>query len=159
MQREQCTEHLRHSTLCITVHSKTPYDSSSILRSCHTLAFDHFNLFYSVPLLFITAELKTVTAVSFVKEILQEGEGSLTGSSVEDQISEIIIFTFLLHIQVARCLHHSRKGFFFFLLPAYYYGEIIITKTYLYNCDPLKPHFYIVKLGFTGVYIIFLITA
>ena len=25
-----------------------------------------------------------------------------------------------------------------------------ITKTYLYNFDPLKPHFYIVKLGFTG---------
>ena len=25
--------------------------------------------------------------------------------------------------------------------------------------DPLKPHFYIVKLGFTGVYIIFLISA
>ena len=24
---------------------------------------------------------------------------------------------------------------------------------------PLKPHFYIVKLGFTGVYIIFLISA
>ena len=34
-----------------------------------------------------------------------------------------------------------------------------ITKTYLYNFDPLKPHFYIVKLGFTGVYIIFLIYA
>ena len=32
-----------------------------------------------------------------------------------------------------------------------------ITKTCLYNFDPLKPHFYIVKLGFTGVYIIFLI--
>ena len=31
-----------------------------------------------------------------------------------------------------------------------------ITKTCLYNIDPLKPHFYIVKLGFTGVYIIFL---
>ena len=29
-----------------------------------------------------------------------------------------------------------------------------ITKTRLYNFDPLKPHFYIVKLGFTGVYII-----
>ena len=29
-----------------------------------------------------------------------------------------------------------------------------ITKTCLYNFDPLKPHFYIVKLGFTGVYII-----
>ena len=32
-----------------------------------------------------------------------------------------------------------------------------ITKTGLYNSHPLKPHFYIVKLGFTGVYIIFLI--
>ena len=34
-----------------------------------------------------------------------------------------------------------------------------ITKTCLYNFDPLKPHFYIVKLVFTGVYIIFLISA
>ena len=34
-----------------------------------------------------------------------------------------------------------------------------ITKTRLYNTDPIKPHFYIVKLGFTGVYIIFLISA
>ena len=34
-----------------------------------------------------------------------------------------------------------------------------ITKTRLYNVDPLKLHFYIVKLGFTGVYIIFLISA
>ena len=34
-----------------------------------------------------------------------------------------------------------------------------ITKTCLYNFDPLKPHFYIVKLGFTGVCIIFLISA
>ena len=34
-----------------------------------------------------------------------------------------------------------------------------ITKTRLYNFDPLKPHFYIVKLGFTWVYIIFLISA
>ena len=36
-----------------------------------------------------------------------------------------------------------------------------ISKTYLYNFDPLKPHFYIhvVKLGFTGVCIIFLISA
>ena len=40
-------------------------------------------------------------------------------------------------------------------------GEIkqIITKTCLYNFDPLEPHSYIVKLGFTGVYIIFLISA
>ena len=40
-----------------------------------------------------------------------------------------------------------------------YLSFYAITKTYLYNFDPLKPHFYIVKLGFTGVYIIFLISA
>ena len=34
-----------------------------------------------------------------------------------------------------------------------------ITKTCLYNFDPLKSHFYIVKLGFTGVYISLLISA
>ena len=34
-----------------------------------------------------------------------------------------------------------------------------IMKTCLYNFDPLKPHFYVVKLGFTGVYVIFLISA
>ena len=32
-------------------------------------------------------------------------------------------------------------------------------KTCLYNFDPLKPHFYIVNLGFTGLYIVFLIFA
>ena len=36
---------------------------------------------------------------------------------------------------------------------------IFITKTYLYNFDPLRPHFHIVKLVFTGVYVIFLISA
>ena len=41
------------------------------------------------------------------------------------------------------------------------YGAFVfaITKTRLYNFDPLKPHFFIVKLGFTEVYIIFLISA
>ena len=34
-----------------------------------------------------------------------------------------------------------------------------ITKTHLYNFDPLKPPFYNVKLDFTGVYIISLISA
>ena len=34
-----------------------------------------------------------------------------------------------------------------------------IRTTRLYSFDPLKPHCYVVKLGFTGVYIIFLITA
>ena len=32
-----------------------------------------------------------------------------------------------------------------------------ITKTCLYNVDPHKPHSFKVKLGFTGVYIIFFV--
>ena len=34
-----------------------------------------------------------------------------------------------------------------------------MMKTCLYTFDSLEPHFYIVKLGFKGVYIIFLISA
>ena len=41
----------------------------------------------------------------------------------------------------------------------YVYWQVYITKTCLYYFEPLKPHFYIVKLGFTRVYIIFLISA
>ena len=36
---------------------------------------------------------------------------------------------------------------------------MFIRKTCLYNFDPFKRHFHIVNLGFTVVYIIFLISA
>ena len=48
------------------------------------------------------------------------------------------------------------KTFFIFNIL---HPSALITKTCLYNYDPLKPHFYIVKLGFTGVYIIFPISS
>ena len=41
-------------------------------------------------------------------------------------------------------IQHDPRVFFF------------ITKTCLYNFDPLKPHFYIVKLGLKGYTLIFL---
>ena len=47
----------------------------------------------------------------------------------------------------------------FAFLKDLYIAKFFITKTCLDNFDPLKPHFYIVKLGFTGVHIIFLIFA
>ena len=50
-------------------------------------------------------------------------------------------------------MNTNNSTYFFF-----YIASSIITKTCLYNFDPLKPHFYIVKLGFTGIYIIFLIS-
>ena len=34
--------------------------------------------------------------------------------------------------------------------------EKVITKTYLYNFDPLKPHFYIVNWGLQGYTLFFL---
>ena len=49
-----------------------------------------------------------------------------------------------------------------FLLEFIYWlkhNKFMITKTYLYSFDPLKPHFNVVKLGFIGAYIIFHISA
>ena len=43
------------------------------------------------------------------------------------------------------------------LLTQFYKSEP--SRNHTYNFYPLKPHFYIVKLGFTWVYIIFLISA
>ena len=51
-----------------------------------------------------------------------------------------------------RCIPHSK-------MISFAKRDQNITKICLYNFDPLKPHFYIVKLGFTGVYVIFLISA
>ena len=51
--------------------------------------------------------------------------------------------------------HSNLKVFAFHLKGGYSYKKDIM-KIYLYNFDPLKP--YIIKLGFTGVYIIFLIS-
>ena len=45
---------------------------------------------------------------------------------------------------------------FFFSNGYTLFTQPCITKTRLYNFDPLKPHFYIVKLGFTGVQLFFL---
>ena len=36
------------------------------------------------------------------------------------------------------------------------FQNVNITKTRLYSFDPLKPHFYMVKLGFTRYTLIFL---
>ena len=45
-------------------------------------------------------------------------------------------------------------------LPFYFGGYYFLIKKCLYNVDPLNPTLIIiVKLGFTGVYIIFLISA
>ena len=40
-----------------------------------------------------------------------------------------------------------------------YLDCLFITKTHLYNFDPIKLHFHLVKLGFTKIYTIFLISA
>ena len=56
-------------------------------------------------------------------------------------------------------LNPTRGGIHLMTVWHFTAHSISITKICLYNFDPLKPHFYILKLGFTGVYIIFLISA
>ena len=54
----------------------------------------------------------------------------------------------LINIPISVKLSKGHASIFYDTHPS-------IKKTRLYNFDPLKPHIYIVKLGFTGVYIIF----
>ena len=80
---------------------------------------------------------------NYTPELLRLNDGSFFG-----------LFKVVAHLAVyGRVLPSPTCGFVLLWLH--------ITKTYLYNFDSLKPHFYIVKLGiFTiglGVYIIFLI--
>ena len=71
--------------------------------------------------------------------------GCLVALKIRTTTTELDNLLCLLWFSTLGTLHWSTK--------------LNITKTYLYNVDPLKPHFYIVKLGFTGVYVIFLISA
>ena len=57
------------------------------------------------------------------------------------------------------CAFVTILGNFIFIFMIINRKQFHIKKTCLYNFDPLKPHFYIVKLGLTGVCIIFLISA
>ena len=80
-----------------------------------------------------------------------------------------LIFFFFFFLVVKFSVYLNRRVFvmtfsldlahMYYSLGGMYLFSYTITKTYLYNFDPLKPHFYIVKLGFTGVYTIFLISA
>ena len=79
---------------------------------------------------------------------------------------ELILVLFVL-LFVCACLDLSVSSSSWCLgraavcnLGTYLFFDISnITKTYLYNFEPLKPHFYTVKLGFAGIYIFFLISA
>ena len=63
-----------------------------------------------------------------------------------------VTFVMSLFVPHLSCLWCLGRG----VLHACGISGYLITKTYLYNFDPLKPHFYIVKLGFTGYTLFFL---
>ena len=56
-------------------------------------------------------------------------------------------------ITLEMCIRSPKMHLFYFR------DQYFITKTCLYTFDPLKPHFNIVKLEFTGIYVIALIFA
>ena len=70
----------------------------------------------------------------------------------------IAIFHLNNDVLTARTAGHILHGRVNVMRVFHKYVLTDITKTCLYNFGPLKPHFYIVKLGFTGVYIILLIS-
>ena len=75
-----------------------------------------------------------LAAKSIVAESVQVIHLNVVGNNVDPDVAVLI------------CRARSND---FTLLTTY----VIITKTRLYNFDPLKPHFYIVKLGvYRGVH-------
>ena len=62
----------------------------------------------------------------------------------------MVLFETLIHLHSTCQRYRSQYSLFTTADP-----KNTILKTRLYNFDPLKPPFYIVKLGFTQVYIIF----
>ena len=80
-----------------------------------------------------------------------------------DTLSSPDIILFSLELFVCCLAYHGSSGDSLLLLI---FSDVVsvthqesphyITKTCPCNEHPLTPHFYIVKLGFTGVYIIFL---
>ena len=82
-----------------------------------------------------------------------------TNKEYPDQTARVrtLNWTFAVRIIFPHIGHHVINLFllqlFFIWLFWFHWSDI--TKTYLYSFDSLKPHFYIVKLEFTGVYIIF----
>ena len=79
--------------------------------------------------------------------------GNPIACSVGSAVLDVSLTIWLCHAQTCFWGYAESKG------PDHPVCPCTITKTRLYNFDPFKPHFYIVKLGFTGVYIIFLISA
>ena len=83
---------------------------------------------------------------------------ALTSSKCNNSVKNKMCSThYLMLLYIFARLHKIPETIF--KLQKGHMTWITIKKTCLYNFNPLKPHFYIVKLGFTGVYIIFLISA
>ena len=74
----------------------------------------------------------------------------LTSLSTDRTIGECRTYRFI-------CLYNPLSDRRLILISTVSICPENITKTYLYDFDPLKPHFYIVKLGYGGVYFIFTI--
>ena len=67
----------------------------------------------------------------------------------KDQILDLILFV-QLKLRISMYVNYVKSDFVvFFCQDKDIIGIHYITKTGLYNFDPLEPHFYIVKLGFT----------
>ena len=93
--------------------------------------------------------------IRFGNKLFRQIAGISMGTNCTPLVADLFLFCYELH--VVSFWRKAVWNYCSFQLDVYW--DICITKTCLYSFDPFKPHFYIVKLGFTGVYIIFLIFA
>ena len=119
-----------------TSFSSISYTFIDSLNISHHLSFDHYYVQSLAP------KLDVLHAELFHFDILAFNKTWLNSSFSTNNI----------RLHSFNCLERKDR------VGDSHGGIIIITKTRLYSFDPLKPHFYTVKLGFIGVCINFLIS-
>ena len=97
--------------------------------------------------------VKTFKNYTILYMYIAQGQGQITPRGQKFDCNKVYYFNHTSKVSVILRERH------FSIFPLQIWHWRNITKTYLYDFDPLKHHFYIVKLGFTEVYIIFLIFA
>ena len=99
---------------------------------------------------------KTMQHLSDRKILVEAEHGFRSGRPCETQLVQLIHD---LQENLDGAMGHKQTDLVIMDFAKAFDKRLIITKTCLYNFDPLKPHFYTVKLGFPGVYNIFRISA
>ena len=143
----------RQKPACVSAESIELVNDRSVIYPWITIVMD-FSIFFFYSKFEIETEYLRILWLIRVHMLL-----NIVISQLQRRINVDATSWRYIDVNTTLCRRHVPAGIWTGTISLRPRKDWIITKTRLYNFNPLKPHFYIVKLGFTGVYIIFLISA